>query len=143
MNREKIKLIKAKCDSSGRAFTLTEVLVALTVVSVSLLTLSKLHLTSIRASDTAGKRAQALLLANEKISEVIVCGLSSNENSGRTERDGAIFFWERKLSNTEINELDNTVAQDLQKVVVTVEWFDKNKRRSVQLSSLINGKDMK
>jgi len=128
---------------NDRAFTLAEVLVALSVVSVSFLALSKLHLTSIRLSDTAGKRAQAVLLANEKISEFVVCPNNHNENSGRAERGGTVFFWERKLSNTEINELDDTVAGDLQKIVVSVKWFDKNGRRGVRLSSLINSKDVK
>ena len=55
----------------ARAFTFVEVVVALTIVSISLLALLRLHLISIRAVSKAQVKTQAVFLANEKIAEKI------------------------------------------------------------------------
>lgn len=143
MSRDKTRFIRAGRGNDAAAFTFAEVLIALAVVSVSFLALIRLQLTSMKISERCGKTAQAILLANEKISELFVCGKSVSENSGRTEKNGTVFFWKRDLSKTKVAELEDVAADDLQKVVVTVEWFDGSSRRSVQLSSLMNNVDVK
>jgi Tfp pilus assembly protein PilV len=64
---------KAGWTTSSRkqtgAFTFVEVTVALAIASISLLTLLKLNLLSIRLSDRAQITTQAVLLANEKIAD--------------------------------------------------------------------------
>ena len=52
-----------------KAFTFIEVIVALTVVSISLLALLRLHLISIRMTETAEITSQAVFLADQKLAE--------------------------------------------------------------------------
>ena len=55
-------------------FTLVEVIVALVIVSISLLGLIRLHLISISMADSAEMTSQAVLLAEEKIAETLALG---------------------------------------------------------------------
>ena len=71
-----------------RAFTLVEVIIALAIVSIALLGLIKMHLISIRMIDSAQISAQAVLLAQEKIDEILANGYpDQGSDSGSVQKN--------------------------------------------------------
>ena len=77
-----------KRGKRARAFTFVEVIVALAIASISLLTLLKLNLLSIRLVDRAQITTQAVLLADEKIAETLAVGYP---DEGRESGKDAVF----------------------------------------------------
>ena len=74
-------------------FTLVEVIVALVIVSISLLGLIRLHLISISMADAAEMTSQAVLLAEEKIAETLALGYPKEGTaSGVVEKNIIIYF---------------------------------------------------
>ena len=74
-------------------FTFVEVIVALAIVSISLLGLIRLHLISIRMVEAAEVTSQAVLLAEEKIAEALALGYpKEGTKSGTVERNALLFI---------------------------------------------------
>jgi general secretion pathway protein I len=75
-------------------FTLLESIVALAVASIALLALLQLQLLSIRAAGKAEWTSRAVLLAREKLAEVLSTGYPSvGLQSGMVETDGGPLAW--------------------------------------------------
>jgi general secretion pathway protein I len=75
-------------------FTLLESIVALAVASIALLALLQLQLLSIRAAGKAEVTSRAVLLAREKLAEVLSTGYPPvGVQSGIMETDGGPFTW--------------------------------------------------
>lgn len=107
----------------ARAFTFVEVIVALAVASISLLTLLKLNLLSIRMVDRAQITTQAVLLANEKIAETLASGYpDQGRSSGAVERNGLTFNWQTEVADLQMPGLDDAHITGLRRIVVDVNW---------------------
>lgn len=122
----------------SRAFTFVEVIVALAIASISLLTLLKLHLLSIKAVDRAQITTQAVLLANEKIAETLAAGYPDQASkSGTVEKNGLTLNWRAEVADLQLPQLDDLRITGLRRVVVDVNWRRGTTGRQLQMSTYI------
>lgn len=129
---------KARSGKRAGAFTLVEVLVALVVASISLLTLLKLNLLSIRLVDKAQITTQAVLLANEKIAETLAAGYpDQGRTSGAVERNGLSFNWQTEVADLQMPGLDEAHITGLRKIVVDVNWKKGAAGKRLRMSTLV------
>lgn len=106
-----------------RAFTFIEVIVALVIVSISLLTLLKLHLVSIRMVDKAEITSQAVFLANAKIAEAHACGYPDvGTNYGTVEKNNLTLHWQTEVTDLHLPQLEQAQIGGLRKVLVDISW---------------------
>ncbi len=106
-----------------KGFTLIEVIAALAIVSTALLGLLQLHLVSLRTADKAQVITQAVLLAQEKMADVLSCGYPPlGAKSGVAEANGSELAWRTEV--TEQRALpggpSDLRSRDLRKVAVDV-----------------------
>ncbi len=122
----------------SRAFTFVEVIVALAIASISLLTLLKLHLLSIKAVDRAQITTQAVLLANEKIAETLAAGYPDQASkSGTVEKNGLTLNWRAEVADLQLPQLDDLRITGLRRVVVDVNWRRGTTGRQLQMSTYV------
>jgi type II secretion system protein I len=112
--------------TSGKAFTFIEVMVALAIVSISLLALLKLHLMSIKMLEKADATCQAVFLAEEKLAETLAQGFPKEGTaSGELEKNGVLFSWRTEVAANSVGGLDlpqlhKTKITGLKKILVGV-----------------------
>lgn len=110
-------------SNGPKGFTLIEVIAALAIVSTALLGLLQLHLVSLRTADKAQVITQAVLLAQEKMADVLCCGYPPlGTRSGVVEANGSQLAWRTEV--TDERALPRRSAdfrpRDLRKVAVDV-----------------------
>ena len=121
-----------------RAFTFVEVIIALAIVSISLLTLLRLHIISISMVDKAQITTQAVLLANEKIAEMVAAGYpETGTNSGSTEKNGLTLSWQTEVTDLRLPQLDKVNIEGLRKVIVDITWKQGLSRKQLQMSTYV------
>jgi len=121
-----------------RAFTFVEIVIALAIVSICLPALIRLHLIGIRASDTAETITEAVSLANEKITSVLLSGYPKRQNqSGQETRNTVSFEWKTEVTDLKVPELDKAGIRGLRKVSVAVSWKQGLGRKQIQMSSYV------
>lgn len=120
------------------AFTFVEVIVALAIASIALLTLLKLHLLSIRLVDRAQITTQAVLLANEKIAETLAGGYpDEGRTSGTVEKNGLTLKWQAQVADQQLPQLGQAHVTGLRKVVVDVNWKRGASGKGLQMSTYV------
>jgi type II secretion system protein I len=121
-----------------RAFTFVEVVVALAVVSISLLTLLRLHIISISMVDKAQITTQAILLANEKIAETVAAGYPKEGTiSGTTQTNGLVLNWQTEVTELRLPQLDKVNIDGLRKILVDITWKQGLSRKQLQMSTYV------
>ena len=120
------------------AFTFIEVLIALVIVSISLLALIKLHLISIRMTETAEITSQAVLLANEKISETLAYGYpEAGTDSGSVENNALCLNWRTEITDIEPDNLGELDISGLRRILVDISWEQGVNRKHLQMSTYV------
>ena len=118
---------------SNRGFTLLEVMIALAIVGIALVSLLSLANRSIAVNTRLQKITQATLLAQQKMSEIEAA--ASQSGAGTTEQNGTFdspfdgYRWEVAYHDTPL--------QSVQEVVVTVLWGERQKNEMVDLTSFL------
>jgi type II secretion system protein I len=126
------------------AFTFVEVLVALAIVSISLLALLKLHVISIRLADAAEITSQAALLADEKIAEVLAPGYPQlGSNAGIVERNNRRFEWQTEVTDLRLPQLDEVSIGGLRKIAVDVGWKNGSGKKHLEMSTYVADRKLK
>jgi len=114
-------------------FTLLEVMVALAIVAIALVTLLSLANRSVTISGYLQHMTQATLLAQEKMSEiesgVIDAGLGLDRLEGAFDPPFDQFQWR--------TETEETPLGSVLMLTVVVFWGDEKKNESVDLSSFV------
>ncbi|MHC4644461.1 MAG: type II secretion system protein [Planctomycetota bacterium] len=121
-----------------KAFTFVEVIIALTIVSISLLVLLKLHLLSITMAEAEETTSRAVLLADEKIAEMLALGYPRVQTkSGTVERNSKTFRWRTEV--TDLNPLEPAGANidGLRRIAVDVSWEHGIDRKHLQMSTYV------
>jgi type II secretion system protein I len=120
------------------AFTFIEVLIALVIVSISLLALIRMHLISINMTEDAEIKSQAVLLANEKIAETLALGYTEEGNkSGTKEMNALNLHWQTQVTDItpyRLNELD---IEGLRRIWVDVSWEQGIGYKHIQMSTYV------
>jgi type II secretion system protein I len=84
-------------------FTLIESVAALAVAGIALLALLQLQLLSMHTADKARVMTQAVLLAQEKMTEVLSSGYPSlGVQSGMVETEGEVLTWRTEVTDTRL-----------------------------------------
>ena len=125
-------------EAPKRAFTFVEVILALAIVSISLLGLIRLHIISINMTETAELATQAVLLAEEKIAETLAAGYPNlAANSGTVQKNALYFNWQTKVTDMHLPQLDQADIRGLSKVSVDVRWKQGISRKHLQMSTCV------
>jgi len=121
-----------------KAFTLVEVIVALVIVSISLLGLIRLHLISISMADAAEMTSQAVLLAEEKIAETLALGYPKEGiASGTVEKNAYSLHWQTEVAGLQSSQLTEADINGLRKIYVEVGWKQGSGSKSLQMSTYV------
>ncbi len=112
-----------------RGFTLLEVLVALAILGLAVVTVIQLFGQGLRLLKVAGNYQQAVLLADQKVREVetLLEGIESGEEG--------VFQWERRVTIVPVSEeltIRSPVPIRLFKISAQVQWNG----RSVEVATL-------
>jgi general secretion pathway protein I len=141
MGRNK-KIFRCEClagqNNCIKGFTFIEVLVALAIVSISVLALIKLSLISIRMTEAAETNYQAVLLANEKIEELLALGYpKQGTDSGSMERSGLTWNWRTEVTDLQSPKLNDAEIAGLQEITVDVSWKQGSGLKKIQMSTCV------
>jgi prepilin-type N-terminal cleavage/methylation domain-containing protein len=129
---------------SSKGFTFIEVIIALVVVSISLLGLIKLHLISIRMAGAAEVTSQAVLLAEEKIAETLALGYPEKGiTSGRMENNNQVMDWQIKVEDLYSSELNKAEISRLRSVCVDVDFKQGADTKNLQMSTYVADRSFK
>jgi prepilin-type N-terminal cleavage/methylation domain-containing protein len=132
-------------QTQTRAFTFVEVIVALAIVSISLLALLRLHIISIGMADTAEITSQAVFLANEKIEETLSTGYpKEGTDSGTVEKNALCFDWKTEVTDLRLSQLDKAPRiAGLRKISVVVNWKQGLGNKHLQMSTYVADRELK
>jgi general secretion pathway protein I len=113
-----------------RGFTLLEVLVAVAILSLAVVTAIQGFAQGLRLLRLAGDHQAATLLADQKLREVVT------PQEERQEGEEGAFKWERTITRIPAPDLRRTVATEpwnVYRIAVKVSW---DGRRHVELTAL-------
>jgi len=125
-------------DTRKSAFTFIEVLIALVIVSISLLALIRLHLISINMTETAEIKSQAVFLANEKIAETLALGYpEEGTKSGTVEMNALDLHWQTEITDIKPQQLNELDIVGLRRILVDVSWEQGIRHKHIQMSTYV------
>ena len=125
------------------AFTFIEVIIALVIVSISLLALIRLHLISISMTETAEITSQAVFLANEKIAETLALGYpEEGTNSGTVEMNALDLLWQTQVTSLQPSHLVGMDIAGLRRIFVDVSWKQGIRWKHLQMSTYVADKKL-
>ena len=120
------------------AFTFIEVLIALVIVSISLLALIRLHLISINMTEAAEIKSQAVLLANEKIAETLALGYpEEGTKSGTVEMNALGLHWQTEVTDIKLHQLNELDIVGLRRILVDISWEQGIRFKHIQMSTYV------
>jgi len=120
------------------AFTLIEVMVALSILAIALVVLLNLQLVSIRMTDRATRMARAARIADAKLSEIVTGGdLEIGSTGGVVETaDGqADVHWRAIITERQIADLEPPGLTGLRDVYVEVTWNEGARQERVHAAT--------
>jgi type II secretion system protein I len=128
-----------------RAFTFIEVMVALAITSIALVGLLKLHLLSLRLAVTAQTEVEAIMLAQEKIAEILSAGYPEVTTlAGTVERNHSRFNWRTQVSNSDLSaEGAMQGVKGLRTVLVDVSWPQGASQKHLQMATYVADRNLK
>lgn len=122
------------------AFTLVEVLVALSVIVIGLVPLLHLLVVSILTMSSADCLSEATMIGGTKIAEVVAGGcpdLSTDRGSVESENTNTIFDWQVTVTDAHVDELEDIDLTGLRKVNVAVTWNEGIGQKAIYLSTYV------
>ncbi len=123
---------------NNTGFTLVEVIIALVVVSISLLGLIRLHLISISMAEVAEVTSQAVLLAEEKIAEILTLGYPEEGiKSGEIEKNTQVLHWRTEVADLQSSKLTDAEITGLRRICVEVGFKRGSGFKNLQMSTYV------
>ena len=105
-----------------KGFTLLEVMIAVALIAVALVTLLGSQSQSVSYANSAKFETMAALLAQSKMSEILIQDADAlSGDSGDFGDDYQGYAWEAKVSDVAIDDLD-TISEYLKQIDLTVTW---------------------
>jgi type II secretion system protein I len=114
----------------NKGFTLLEVLLSLSIISVSLLAVINCFSGAVSAKKSVLNYTQAMLLADEKLFEIQNADFNKIEKKGNFNPPYEKFQWGIDASSTDYSNL----AQ----VDLTVSWTQQGREKSIQVATIID-----
>jgi type II secretion system protein I len=119
-----------------RAFTLIEVLVALAIASIGLLSLLRLHLASMATAQAAAIETAAVFVAQEKTTEASTAGYPPlASRSGITERNGMTFEWTTSVTEAHPQIAPGRTLSGVREIRTRVSWPHGSGQKEVQMTT--------
>ena len=111
-----------KNNYSNKGFTLLEVMIAVALIAVALVTLLGSQSQSVSYANSAKFETMAALLAQSKMSEILIQDADSLSNDSGDFGDEYLgYAWEATVSDVSIEGLD-TISEYLKQIDLTVTW---------------------
>jgi prepilin-type N-terminal cleavage/methylation domain-containing protein len=118
-----------------KGFTLLEILAAMTILAVSILTLVQLFSGSLNQAAQAERYLNGVYLAQQKFSQMEIDNFQSGTSEGTFE-DQEGYRWQLEVIPYKSPLNDEEARIKLEKVSLRVYWDDRNQEKEVQLVSL-------
>jgi type IV pilus assembly protein PilV len=130
------RLIQKKIKMGNEGFTLLEVIVAISILTVGLLAVGTMQVSAIYGNSIANKVTKATSIAEDKLEQLLTLQYSltathpdlSEGNHGPIDQPGYSMSW--RVDN-------NTPFPNTKAITVTVSWQDRWVTRSTSLSSYL------
>ena len=107
---------------ANKGFTLLEVMIAVALIAVALVTLLGSQSQSVSYANSAKFETMAALLAQSKMSEILIQDADSLSNDSGDFGDEYLgYAWEATVSDVSIEGLD-TISEYLKQIDLTVTW---------------------
>ena len=130
----KRKRLLGTIEASG-GFTLLEVLIAISVLTVGLLGVASMQVSAIRANDFASAQTEAATVGMDRIEKLLRLPYdhadllaTGNPHTVPTPPTGYTIGW---------NVTDNSPLNNTKTVIVTVNWVDRGKARNVSMRRIV------
>jgi general secretion pathway protein I len=108
--------------NTNKGFTLLEVMIAVALIAVALVTLLGSQSQSVSYANSAKFETMAALLAQSKMSEILIQDADSLSNDSGDFGDEYLgYAWEATVSDVSIEGLD-TISEYLKQIDLTVTW---------------------
>lgn len=123
-----------------KGFTLIEVLVALSITAISLVSLLHLLVTNINTMDSASCLSRASLIGNEKLAEVVAKGYpeTGTESGDINYEDKNIkYFWQVHITDEQPEKIERLNLHGLRKVNVRVAWSQGLREKQISMSTYV------
>ncbi len=118
------------------AFTLIEVLVALSVVAIAVIALLRLQLISIQMADRSQGKVQAASLADQKIAELMMAGIPApGTQTGTIEQDGRNYHWRTEVTDWKLPDSVKAEVTMVRRILAEVYWYEGKKEKRIELVS--------
>ena len=114
-------------DKAG--FTLLEVMIALAIITIALVTILYSHSLSIGRTTQARNILISSLLAQQKMAEAELLGFSAVDNAQGDFDEYPQFLWQRWVYKTP--------KDDFKKIVLRISWEDGQEKESTELISFL------
>lgn len=122
-------------DKNGNGFTFLDVLMALAILSIGLLSLAELQIITIKGNKSSRDLTSAVILAEAKIEELKGNGFASLSNGQDTVNEkgeeGGIFTRKWTITNYK-------GSANMKQVKVTIEWSDSKGSHSISLDTVLS-----
>jgi type IV pilus assembly protein PilV len=119
--------------SSEEGFTLLEIMIALVVLSVSLVALAGLQISAIRGNTFSKRMTTAVSIANEKMEQLKNSSYANILSESSIQVNQSNMNFTRQVTVTNNSPLPNTKT-----VNVTVTWSQGSKSHSVPMTTIIS-----
>jgi type IV pilus assembly protein PilV len=119
--------------SSEEGFTLLEIMIALVVLSVSLVALAGLQISAIRGNAFSKRMTTAVSIANEKMEQLKNSSYANILSESSIQVNQSNMNFTRQVTATNNSPLPNTKT-----VNVTVTWSQGSKSHSVPMTTIIS-----
>gem|GEM_PF-2274094 len=123
-----------------RAFTLVEVLLALSIVVIGLVPLLHLLVKSISIVDSAQCLSQATLIGRAKLAEAVSTActeISTDKGRVESEDNNLLFEWTVSGADEPSRELEEMNLSGLRRVNVTIMWNEGTRQKQITLSTYV------
>ena len=117
-------------------------IVALAVVAIGLVALLQLQLLNVRMTRQSDDLSQAVMIAEEKINELLIGPFPKIKTAtGTIEDGGRTFNWQRKVTAVRNKAVADVDAAPLRKIKVKVDWDTSHNDKPVELVTYIRNWD--
>ncbi len=126
-------LVVRRWSGNREGFSLVEMMAALMIFSVGVVAMIEVFAVCVRSTGTARDYSRAVFLAQALVEEALAeDALSEGEETGEFDQELSDGTWERLITATD--------DEGLYEVYVTVEWQDRGRQRTFELTTLAAGR---